>query len=476
MQRSVLIIDDEASIRKSLTGALSDEGYRVFTEGSGSAGIERMRVDRPDIVLLDIWMPGLDGIETLKQVKAEWPDQIVIMMSGHGTIETAVKSTKLGAYDFIEKPLSLERLLVSLQNALSVQDLSRENQALRKQVQKKTKLLVGESPGMKQIQELIAQVAPTTGSALITGENGTGKELVAQNLHALSPRYNKPFVEVNCAAIPEELIESELFGHEKGAFTGATHLRRGKFDLANGGTIFLDEIGDMSLKTQAKVLRVIQEQKFERVGGSQLISVDVRIIAATNKDLKAEIARGAFRDDLFYRLNVIPFQIPPLKARSEDISYLSNHFLAEFAGVHGKKLRSFTPEADRVLHAYPWPGNVRELKNLIERVMILTPPSEDGKSISAAALLSHLQDEVFSQQFFERTGEIDLHVTPVSAAPASSAARNLKDARQEFEKDFILKTLKENDGNISKTAQILGVERSHLHKKIKSYGIDPHES
>ncbi|NBU20521.1 sigma-54-dependent Fis family transcriptional regulator, partial [bacterium] len=265
MSRLVLIIDDEASIRQSLSGALKDEGYKVISAASGKEGLELIRTDRPNVILLDIWMPEMDGVETLRQIKAEWPDQIVIMMSGHGNIETAVRSTKLGAFDFVEKPLSLERIIVLLQNISNMQDLARENQALRKQVQKNQNL-VGESSLMKQIQEMIRRVAPTTGSVLITGENGTGKELVAQSIHALSPRFNKPFVEVNCAAIPEELIESELFGHEKGSFTGATTLRRGKFDLAHGGTLFLDEIGDMSLKTQAKILRILQEQKFERVG------------------------------------------------------------------------------------------------------------------------------------------------------------------------------------------------------------------
>jgi two-component system nitrogen regulation response regulator NtrX len=469
--RSVLIIDDEASIRKSLIGALSDEGYGVVAAASGKEGLDAIRKDRPDVVLLDIWMPEMDGIETLKQIKALWPDQIVIMMSGHGTIETAVKSTKLGAFDFVEKPLSLERILVLMQNASNVQDLTRENQALRKQVQEKGRKLVGESPAMKQIQELVRRVAPTTGSVLITGENGTGKELIAQSIHALSPRYNKPFIEINCAAIPEELIESELFGHEKGAFTGATQLRRGKFDLANGGTLFLDEIGDMSLKTQAKVLRVIQEQKFERVGGTQTISVDVRIVAATNKDLKAEISRNQFRGDLFYRLNVIPFHIPALRDRKEDIPLLADYFLKEFSCIHGKKLRTLSPEAGQVLTAYTWPGNVRELKNLIERVVILTTEAEENQVISAASLLSHLQDEALIQQFNDKTGEI--HVGPRrDALEAITSARNLRDARQEFEKEFILKTLKENDWNVSRTAQVLGVERSHLHKKMKSYGIE----
>jgi two-component system nitrogen regulation response regulator NtrX len=465
MSRLILIIDDEASIRQSLSGALKDEGYRVSVAASGREGLDSIRAERPDVVLLDIWMPEMDGIETLKQLKSEWPDQLVLMMSGHGNIETAVKAVKAGAFDFIEKPLSLERLLVLLQNAANVQDLTRENQALRKQV-KRERALIGESPAMKHIQELIRRVAPTTGSVFITGENGTGKELVAHSIHALSPRFNKPFVEVNCAAIPEELIESELFGHEKGAFTGATQLRRGKFDLAHGGTLFLDEIGDMSLKTQAKVLRILQEQKFERVGGSQTISVDVRVVAATNKDLKAEIAKGNFREDLYYRLNVIPFIVPPLRDRKDDACLLADHFLREFAQVHARKVRTLTPEAKRVLLAYPWPGNVRELKNVIERLMILTTEAEDGKEISAASLLSHLQEETLTASVSDETSP-----TAVSGEQIATA-KNLKDARNEFEKEFILKTLRENDFNVSKTAQILGVERSHLHRKIKSYGIE----
>ena len=466
MARSVLIIDDEASIRQSLEGALKDEGYQVKSVSSGQAGIDALRSDRLDVVLLDIWMPDMDGLETLKQIKAEWPDQTVLMMSGHGSIETAVRATKLGAFDFIEKPLSLERLLVLLVNAFGVQDLARENQALRKQISKH-RLLVGESAGMKQIQELVRRVAPTTGSVLITGENGTGKDLVAHSVHTLSPRFNKPFVEVNCAAIPEELIESELFGHEKGAFTGATQLRRGKFDLANGGTLFLDEIGDMSLKTQAKILRILQEQKFERVGGAQTISVDVRIVAATNKDLKGEIARNQFREDLFYRLNVIPFHVPPLRDRKEDVPLLADHFLKEFAVTHGKSQRKLTPEGLGVLTSYPWPGNVRELKNLIERVMILTPEVEDGEPITAASLLSHLKDEALTFKTLDSEMNSQTNVESLS-----SPAKNLRDARQEFEKVFILKTLKEHDMNVSKAAAVLGIERSHLHKKIKSYGIE----
>ncbi len=463
MSRSVLIIDDEAAIRQTLEAALTDEGYKVKTAASGKLGLESLKNDLSDLVILDIWMPELDGIETLKIIKSEWPELPVIMMSGHGTIETAVKATKLGAFDFLEKPPSLERLLVLIQNAAGVQDLVRENQALRKQI-KRSRTLIGESPAIKHIQELVKRVAPTTGSVIITGENGTGKELVAHAIHALSSRFTKPFIEVNCAAIPEELIESELFGHEKGAFTGATQLRRGKFDLAHGGTIFLDEIADMSLKTQAKVLRILQEQKFERVGGTQTISVDVRVVAATNKDLKAEIQKGTFREDLFYRLNVVPFVVPPLRDRKEDIPLLTEHFLKEFATTHGRKLRTLKPDSIELLMAYPWPGNVRELKNLIERLMILTTEAQEGAPIAPNDLMIHLQVDSFS-------AAVGGHHTE-DAKNLAMSARNLRDARSEFEKEFILKTLKENDWNVSKASSVLGIERSHLHKKMKSYGIE----
>jgi two-component system nitrogen regulation response regulator NtrX len=465
MPKHVLIVDDEASIRSSLTGALKDEGYRVSAAGSGRVALEGMKSEKPDVVLLDIWMPEMDGLEVLRHIKKDTPEVSVIMMSGHGNIETAVRATKLGAFDFIEKPLSLERLLVLLQNVAGVQDLARENHALRKQVEK-GRTLVGLSSSMRQIQDVIKRVAPTTGSVLITGENGTGKELVAHSIHSLSPRYNRPFVEVNCAAIPEELIESELFGHEKGSFTGATQLRRGKFDLAHGGTLFLDEIGDMSMKTQAKILRILQEQKFERVGGSQTISVDVRIVAATNKDLKTEIQRGAFREDLYYRLNVVPIILPALRERKDDIATLAGHFVREFCNAHGRKPRELSPEAMAVLVAYTWPGNVRELKNLIERVIILTTETEDGRHVTAATLLAHLKDEAISATL-SRTG-----IEGQGTGAEAQTGRNLRDARQEFEKDFIIRTLKDNDWNVSRTAQVLGIERSHLHRKIKSYGIE----
>jgi len=468
MSRTVLIIDDETSILDTVKAVLTDEGYKTTTARSGETGLASLESSLPDAILLDIWMPEMDGLEVLRRLRQDYPQIPVLMMSGHGTIETAVKATKLGAFDFIEKPLSLEKLLVLLKNAIISQDLSKENQALRQQVQK-NKQMIGKSDVINHIRQLISRVAPTTGSVLITGENGTGKEIVAQSIHYQSNRATKPFIIVNCAAIPDELIESELFGHEKGAFTGATQQRRGKFDLAHCGTLFLDEIGDMSLKTQAKVLRILQEQKFERVGGSQTISVDVRVVAATNKDLKEEIKYGRFREDLFYRLNVIPFHVPPLRDRKEDILLLVEHFLKESANTHGRKIRPITKEGIAVLQAYPWPGNVRELKNFIERLMILTTEALDGTPITAAALLSHLEEENISESPSMRFSKEAALASPAQPLHAQS----LKDARTEFEKDFILKTLKEHGGNVSKTANTLGIERSHLHKKIKSYGIDP---
>jgi len=456
--KNVLLIDDEASILKTLSNVLIDEGYLVLTASSGAQGLELLKSTKVDMVLLDIWMPGQDGIEVLKQIKTDYPEQLVVMMSGHGNIETAVKATKYGAYDFIEKPLSLEKILVLLQNAFTAQDLSKENSALRKQIQKQHQF-IGKTQIIEKLKEMVKRVAPTTGSVLITGENGTGKEVLANTIHTLSTRFSKPFIEVNCAAIPEELIESELFGHEKGSFTGATQMRRGKFDLANGGTLFLDEIGDMSLKTQAKILRILQEQKFERVGGTQSHSVDVRIIAATNKDLKSEMNNGQFREDLFYRLNVVPFHVPPLRERKEDIPLLANHFLKQFSESYQKPYDHFSEEAVKVLKNYNWPGNVRELKNLIERIIILSTDVPASKEITATELLMHLSD-------------VNQEENKLTPSPHLSDTRNFKDARFEFEREFILKSLKENEWNISKTAQILGIERSYLHRKIKTFGIE----
>ena len=453
--QSILVVDDEHSIRDSLTGILQDEGFAVMTAADGETALLMLREERPDLVLLDIWMPGMDGLETLARIR-EWnSEQLVIMMSGHGTIETAVRATKSGAYDFIEKPLSLEKLLVSLQNALKLNRLSEENRVLKAKLAKDYEM-IGSSSGIVELRRQIEIVAPTSGWALITGENGTGKELVARAIHNHSQRKDKPFIEVNCAAIPEELIESELFGHERGAFTGATAQRRGKFDLAHEGTLFLDEIGDMSLKTQAKVLRILQEHKFERVGGSRTIEVDVRVIAATNKDLVRLIADGQFREDLFYRLNVIPFNVPPLRERREDIPLLANHFLKHFCGKEGREIKLLDDGAISAMLSYPWPGNVRELKNLIERLVIMVP----SKTITRDQLpLSDLRPAITT------SGSAEDQDGPWGVD-------SFREAREEFEKEFLLRKLEENDWNISKTAEAIEMERSNLHRKIKSYGIE----
>jgi len=450
MNQQILIVDDEERIRQSLNGILRDEGYEVREAKDGAQALKQLETDPPDLVLLDIWMPGMDGIETLGRIKEQSSQLPVVMISGHANIELAVKAAKLGAYDFIEKPLSLEKVLLTVNNALTLSKLEQENRALRQEVQRKHEI-VGSSVEIQQLKEQIKIVAPTNGWVLITGENGTGKELVARGIHQMSLRSGKPFVEVNCAAIPEELIESELFGHEKGSFTGALTKRRGKFDLAHEGTIFLDEIADMSLKTQAKILRILQEQKFERVGGSEMIFIDVRVIAATNRDLQEEIQKGKFREDLYYRLNVIPLVVPALRERKNDIHLLVEHFILEFCAENHKEPKKVSPEAMELLKTYSWPGNVRELKNLVERMVIMTR----GSVLESKDVPAPIRPQPTAQMEFPF---MDFHL--------------LKDARREFEKRFILKKLIENDENISKTAEVIGIERSNLHRKIKSYGID----
>jgi len=452
--KSILVVDDEQSIRESLDGILGDEGFRCLFAENGERALTLLREDPVDLVLLDIWMPGMDGLEVLQLIKEFNAEQTVIMMSGHGTIETAVKATKLGAFDFIEKPLSLEKVLLSIQNGLKVGELVEENRSLKAKLAKEHEI-IGNSEPVQHLKRQIEIAAPTSGWVLITGENGTGKELVARNLHTLSKRSGKPFVEVNCAAIPEELIESELFGHEKGAFTGATASRRGKFDQANEGTLFLDEIGDMSLKTQAKILRILQERKFERVGGNRTIEVDVRVVAATNKDLEEEIAQGNFREDLFYRLNVLPFHVPPLRERREDIPALANHFLRFFCRKEGREVKQFSREALQALMAYPWPGNVRELKNIVERLVIMVPSGDiDLPQLPAAISRA------------PRNGQVS------HAGDPTFGADSFREAKDLFEKEFILRKLEENDWNISRTAEAIEMERSNLHRKIKAYGIE----
>jgi len=447
---NLLIIDDEASIRESLSGILADEGYTPLTASTAEEGLEVLEQKDVDLVLLDIWMPGMDGLEALEEIKKK-SDIPVIMISGHGTIETAVQATRKGAFDFIEKPLSYDKTILSITKGLHVARLERENRILRDSKPSRPEL-TGKSTAIVRLREQIERVAPTDASVLIRGGHGTGKELVAQTIHSKSKRRDQPMIEVNCAAIPEELIESELFGHEKGAFTGATSSRKGKFDQAHGATLFLDEIGDMSLKSQAKVLRILQEQKFERVGGSKTIHVDVRILAATNKNLEEEIENETFRADLFYRLNVVPIIVPDLADRLEDVPLLVEDFLRQFQ-QKGRGKKEFTDEATHALMRHSWPGNIRELKNLVERVMIMSP----GTVITEKDL------ELFM-------GQQNRDPQPVGAGQYSMYG--FKEAKKQFERDYLFAKLQENKGNISQTAEQIGMERSHLHKKMKLLNIE----
>lgn len=446
MEPVILIVDDEEGIRESLAGIFEDEGYGVITAKSAEEALGIINEQSPNLVLLDIWLPDMDGLEVLQKIKASGSGIPVIMISGHGNIEVAVKATRLGAYDFLEKPLSLERVLLSSKRALERSILEMENRALREDLTGRWRL-IGEAPQIKALREQIELAGRSTSRVLITGESGAGKEVVARLLHEKSSSPGKPFIEVNCAAIPQELIESELFGHEKGSFTGALEKKKGKFEMADGGTLFLDEIGDMSLQTQAKLLRVIETQEFQRVGGSVNIKVEVRIIAATNKNLQAEAEKGSFRSDLFFRLNVIPIAVPPLRDRKEDIPRLVDYFLQALAIEYGQAPRKITSEALKALQEYNWPGNIRELRNLIERLVIMTP--------------SILLDAK------------DLQLIENSHSNTSShlACRALREAKDAFEKDFIMTKLRENAWNVSKTAEAIEIERSNLHRKIKFYHI-----
>ena len=449
MKASVLIVDDEAGVRSALSGVLRDEGYQVEAVESGEACLERLTRVAYDAIVLDIWLPGLDGLSTLERLRQRSVDAPVVMISGHGNIESAVRAIKMGAFDFVEKPLSLEKTVLVVGNAVRQRRLEAENRALRAHVDRRL-AMVGESYVMQQLREQIAMAAPTNGRVLIYGENGTGKELVARSVHGMSRRRNGPFIEVNCAAIPEELIESELFGHMKGAFTGALSDRRGKFELADGGTLFLDEIGDMSLKTQAKVLRALQEQVVEPVGGAASVRVDVRVLAATNKELPAEIRLGRFREDLYFRLNVIPIFVPPLRDRPDDIPLLAQHFMTELSREYGRRPKQFDAGAAAGLRSCRWPGNVRELRNVVERMMIMVP----GDTIRLSDL-----------SFLDAAGLVDLE-EPGPVAP-------LHEARDRFEREYILKALAAQHGNISRTAEVLGVERSNLYRKMRGFGIAP---
>jgi two-component system nitrogen regulation response regulator NtrX len=444
---NILIVDDEAAIRETLQGVLQDEGYGTCAVESGESCLEKIAREAFDVVLLDIWLPGMDGLQALQKIRELENAPEVIIISGHGSIETAVRATKLGAFDFLEKPLSVEKTLILLKNAVDAKRLRQENRDLKRQLTPKS-VIVGDSIPMKALRQQIQLMAPTNGRVLIFGESGTGKELVAHAIHAQSSRKDQMFVEVNCAAIPEDLIESELFGHLKGAFSAAAAEKEGKFLKANGGTLFLDEVGDMSLKTQAKVLRALEEHSFTPVGSDTAVTVDARTIASTNKDLEEEISRGNFREDLFYRLNVIPFSVPPLRERKEDIPLLARHFLREFSARYGRRTRELTDDAVDTLMRYSWPGNVRELRNVIERIVIMNPTTTK----------------------FERK-----HLPPLVYRDGSRRAggdfMTLHQARAAYERDYILKKLDDNHGNISRTAEVLGLERSHLYRKMKTLGI-----
>jgi two-component system nitrogen regulation response regulator NtrX len=446
MSHSVLIVDDEPGIRQILKGVLEDEGFAVEAVSSGEAALRAFEQRVYTCVLLDVWLPKMDGLETLEKLRAAYPDLSVVMISGHANIETAVRATKLGAFDFIEKPLSLEKTVLTVRNAIRQRELEAANTELRAKLDR-SYAMIGDSVPMRALRQQITFAAPTTGRVLIYGESGTGKELVARALHAQSLRAARPFVEVNCAAIPEELIESELFGHIKGAFTGATQARRGKFEQADGATLFLDEVGDMSLKTQSKVLRALEEQRFEPVGSDTPISVDVRVIAATNKRLEAEIERGTFRADLFYRLNVVPFEIPPLRERLEDIPRLVEHFNREFSEANKRRPKEFTTAAIERMQNYAWPGNVRELRNTVERVIIM-----------------HSEARVEAD---------DLPILSGQAPPASSYNfDSWREAAETYEREYIQRKLAECDGNITRTAELMGVDRSNLYRRMKALGIN----
>ncbi|MCS7163644.1 MAG: sigma-54 dependent transcriptional regulator [Thermodesulfovibrio sp.] len=448
MKGKILIVDDEVGILETVSEILQDEGYKTLIAEDAETAMDIIEKEDIDLIFLDVWLPKMNGIEAIKKIREKDSDIPIIMISGHGNVEVAVQAVKLGAFDFLEKPLSMERILLTAKRALQFKSLERENIKLRSSLIKKYEL-VGNSQVMKKIKAQIEMIAKGDSRVLILGESGTGKELVARMIHSLSSRANAPFIEVNCAAIPQELIESELFGHEKGAFTGAIDKKIGKFELANEGTLFLDEIGDMSLIMQAKLLRVIETQKFQRVGGMRDITVNVRIISATNKNLTEEIKKGNFREDLYYRLNVVPIYMPPLRERKEDIPELIDYFMEEFNREKGWKKKTIKNEAMKILKSYDWPGNVRELKNAVERLMIMIPKDViEASDIEAAGII---RERIKEESYFSYS--------------------TLKEARDAFERDFILRKLKDNNWNMTKTAEVIGIERSNLYKKIKSLGI-----
>ncbi len=448
-QRRILIVDDEPGIRSSLGAVLEDEGYHVDSVPDGETCLHLLDTQTFDCVLLDVWLPGIDGMEVLNRIQERVDEDrpAVVMISGHGTIETALRATRMGAFDFIEKPLTIDKVLVVVKNAIEQRRMALELTRLNAG-EVNDYPIVGDSVPMKALRQQLGLMASTNGRVLIYGESGTGKELVARAIHAMSLRSHEAFIEVNCAAIPDDLIESELFGHVKGAFPAAHEDKIGKLQKADAGTLFLDEFGDMSLKTQAKVLRALDEQRFEPLGAAAWIKVDARVVAATNKNLEQEIERGNFREDLFYRLNVIPFHVPPLRDRREDIGLLAEHFMIEFTSAYGRKRKEFSPEAMRMLEEYYWPGNVRELRNLIERIVIMNPQIRiDARHIP----INPSKRSVFDAEM-----------------PQFSS---LQEVREAAEREYITKKLEEARGNISRAADLLGLERSHLYKKMKALGI-----
>jgi two-component system nitrogen regulation response regulator NtrX len=444
----ILIIDDEKHIIKTLSAILQDEGHVVFAGESGSDAFAFLAENEVDLIILDVWLPDADGIDLLERIKKQYNDVAVIMISGHGSIDIAVKSTRMGAFDFIEKPPSMERVITSVNNALEQVRLKRENIKLREGASAEDEM-IGCAESVSEIRHIVETAARTNARVFITGDSGTGKELIARAIYQRSQRCNKAFVKVNCAAIPDELIESELFGHEKGAFTGAVSRRIGKFELANGGTLFLDEVCDMSLPAQAKVLRVLQEQQFERVGGNDTITVDVRVISATNIDIRKAIEEGKFREDLYYRLNVIPIEAPLLTERRGDILHLSKYFLDKFSNEHGIGIKKLSEDALELLCSHSWPGNVRELKNIMERLIVMVP----GEVIESGDIHKYMEsydyDDVVAQNY-----------------------SSLRQAREDFERRFISQALKQHNNNISVTAKNLGIERTNLHRKIRQYDIN----
>jgi two-component system nitrogen regulation response regulator NtrX len=467
MKPRILVIDDEAAIRDSLRMILEYENYEFSGAGSGPDGLAQIKRDPPDMVVLDIKMPGTNGLETLAEIRRIDESLPVAMISGHGTITDAMQATRLGAFDFIEKPFTSERVLVTVQKGLELRSLRRENRELKLAMEAKYEI-VGSSGALRKVLEAVQRAAPTNATVMLLGESGVGKELVARTIHRNSPRAGQRFIQVNCAAIPEELIESELFGHEKGSFTGATEKQIGKFEQADRGTIFLDEVGDMSAKTQAKVLRVLQEQEVERLGSARTIKVDVRVIAATNKNLEDAIARGEFREDLFFRLNVIPILVPPLRDRREDISALVQHFAKLTSEEHNLKPKRFDPRAMEALQRYRWRGNIRELRNTVERVMIMAP----GDLIRVEDLPAEIRGDSPARPMPSEAASAQ--PAAAAAGPSTSstpAPGTLREFKEAAERAFLVEKLRENNWNISKTAEALDTPRSNLYKKLEQYGI-----